>query len=505
MVRAALVTAVAVAASVAPVPQLPPPSALAAFNASLRGTLVAPGDIHYTNASIEWNARFDSQKPYAVVFVAGDSDVALSLAFAKTWSLPLTARSGRHQVEGWSVCTGCLVIDVSRGYSSVNVDVVAQHAVVGAGVTIASLLNATCPLGWHTPCGSCSTVGAAGFVLGGGIGWTSRLYGLAVDNLVDIRVMLANGTVIEASANNSYSNLWWAHAGGGGGNFGIVLSFTLALHPLPARLLYAEFAYPWDVVANATGSYLALRGETRFLFYCLFVRPSTVVEPLVLLQGIWVGDLNDGYAALATLVTLARESNASGIASASIIETDYLTAHRLFEGRLGSRTGNKQKSAFVPATEAAESALVSAAALEIIRVALVAAPADVADHSAVYINSMGGAVNAVASDATAFPHRDALANFVIDAHWALNTTAPVALDWARRLYSSLADGGFLGPPSGSSLPTYVNYADDDLPYWKDAYYGSNYKRLQAAKLAADPNNTFTFPQAIQLPPATHQR
>lgn len=503
---AAACAAAALAAAPAP---LPPPAALAAFNASLRGVLVVPGDPRYPAAAAEWNARV-AAAPYAVVFVGGDGDVAASLAFASAWALPLAVRSGRHQVEGWSVCTGCLVVDVSAVYADVAVDVGARTVVVGAGATIGALLNATAHLGVLTPVGSCSTVGAAGFVLGGGIGWTSRLHGLAADNLLAARVMLANGSVVVASPRGAHAELAWASAGGGGGNFGVALAFTLALHALPPALLYAEFAYPWAAAGNATAAYLRLRDEPRALFYCLFVRPAAAAAPSVLLQGIWVGDLAAGRAALAPLTALAVAANASGGASASVDVTDYATAHRRFEGRLGARTGNKQKSAFVPPAGSGGGGgpppIASAAALELVRAALVAAPPDVADHSAVYWNSMGGAVNAVPPNATAFPHRGALLNFVIDAHWADGASAPAGVAWARALFAALAGGGYLGGGGGAAaLPTYVNYADADLRDggWQDAYYGAagGYARLQRVKAAYDPAGVFAFPQAVRMPAA----
>ena len=260
------------------------------------------------------------------------------------------------------------------------------------------------------------------------------------------------------------------------------------------------------------------------MFYCLFVRPSDAPSPLVLLQGIWLGDLTAGYAALQPLVALAQASNATGSASASIIETDYLTAHELFEGPLGSRTANKQKSAFAPLNYTTDGAfpIVSPSSLETISSYLMATPPDVADNSAVYLNLMGGAINAAQPDATAFPHRDALCNFVIDTHWVDNSTTPAALSWTRALFSSMANGGFLGPSIADDsegeteaaeddrgdattmvLPTYVNYADGDLQNWQAAYYGTRggYQRLQAVKAAYDPGTVFDFPQAVRQPQA----
>ena len=479
----------------------PPASALAWLREALAApagdggiVLTAANASTWPAAAAEWNARV-SAAPYAVVFVNGTRDAATALSWARAWELPLRARSGRHSVEGWSSCDGCLVLDVSRGaLATVTVvDAAAGLVRAGAGASVGALLNASVAAGLLLPLGSCSSVGLAGFVLGGGIGWTSRLHGLAVDVVSTATLLLANGSVVEARPGD---DLFWAARGGGGGNFALALSFDLAAVPLAPRLLYAEFAYPWSAAGAATTAYLALAGEPRFLFYCLFVRASTAAEPSALLQGIWLGDLAAGYAALAPLTALARAANASGGAVASIIETDYATAHTLFEGPLAARTANKQKSAFVPPTNAA--ALASPPALELVRTALVAAPADVADNSAVYLNMLGGRVAEVPPDATAFPHRGAALNWVIDAHWLRNDTAPAAMAWTRALYASMQAAGFLG--AQRPLPTYVNYLDADIEDYPRAYFGDNYPRLQGIKRAVDPDGVFTFPQAVQPAP-----
>ena len=515
---AALLAAAALAAAAAatsstnafaapPPPPPPPAAAFAAFAASLAGTALTAGAPAFANASREWNARFDGARPpYAVVFAVGAPDVAAALAVARTWRLPLRLRSGRHQVEGWSVCDGCLVLDVSAGWGGVAVDAAAATAVVGAGATMAALLNATVPRGLLAPTGSCSSVGVAGFVLGGGIGWTSRLQGLAADALLAATVVLANGSVVRAERGRApHAELLWALGGGGGGNFGVLLDVTLALAPVPPALLYFSFGLPWAAAPQAVALYLGLWGEPRFDAYALFVRPSSAPQPLVLIQGIWVGDLAAGAAALAPLGALAAATNASGAATASVTVTDYLTAHALFEGPLGARTANKQKSAFVPLEWSPSVA--GAGGLELIRAALAAAPADVADNSAVYLNMMGGAINAVAPGATPFPHRAAAFNFVIDTHWTSNASAAGALAWTRALHGALAAGGYLGPAGpGGALATYVNYADADLgadpAVWGPAYYGAaNFARLQAAKAAYDPGGAFAAPQAVPLPAA----
>ena len=115
-----------------------------------------------------------------------------------------------------------------------------------------------------------------------------------------------------------------------------------------------------------------------------------------------------------------------------------------------------------------------------------------------YLNALGGAIALPLPNATAFVHREALLNWVVDAHWARNESTPAGLAWARQVYAALAEGGFLG--DAQPLPVYVNYADADLgASFPRAYYGANYERLQRLKAHVNPAGAFDFPQAVQLP------
>ena len=374
-----------------------------------------------------------------------------------------------------------------------------RTVVVGTGATVSSVLKATLPFGLHAPSGTCSTVGAGGFTSGGGIGWTSRLVGLSVDNVLGATVVLVNGSVVHATPSAPLGGeLLWALAGGGGGNFGLVTEWTMALHPIPPVLLYFEFAFPWGVVSNASSLYASLFDEPRFCAYLLFVFDPDSAAPAALVQGIWVGDLGEGQSALAAFTALAQAANTTGHASASIVETDYLTAERFFEGPLGTPTLGKQSSVFLPQPPQGQlAAALSDGALEVVRAALVSAPPDVANQSAVYVNMMGGAINTVAADATPFPHRAQFANWVIDAHWVSPSTTPAALAWVRSLYREMQVKGYTPAPGSAEFGVYANYQDAELVQFTDAYYGpAGYARLQAVKRAVDPRGRLSFPQGV---------
>ncbi|TDD69240.1 FAD-binding oxidoreductase [Jiangella aurantiaca] len=199
----------------------------------LAGDLLAPESPGYNDARTIFNAMID-RRPGLIVQCAGRADVALAVAFARERGLELAVRGGGHSVSGQALTDGGLVIDLRR-MSEVSVDPAARTATVGGGATMADLDRACRSHGLATTGGRVSTTGVGGFVLGGGTGWLDRLFGLACDNLVDAEVVTAGGEIVRA-AEDSHPDLFWA-LHGGGGNFGVVTSMTLRLHPLEESTL----------------------------------------------------------------------------------------------------------------------------------------------------------------------------------------------------------------------------------------------------------------------------
>ncbi|QMW67624.1 FAD-binding oxidoreductase [Mumia sp. ZJ1417] len=194
----------------------------------VRGPLVGPDDPGYDEARKVFNGAID-RHPAAVVRVADVADVITCVDFARRHQIPLAVRGGGHHGAGFSVGDGALVIDF-RGQRSTHVDPEAGTVQVDAGCTWGDVDHATGAFGMATPSGFVSTTGVAGLTLGGGTGYLTRHFGLTVDNLVSADVVLADGTFVTASA-TSHPDLFWALRGGGG-NFGVVTSFTFACHPV---------------------------------------------------------------------------------------------------------------------------------------------------------------------------------------------------------------------------------------------------------------------------------
>ena len=171
--------------------------------------------------------------------------MAAAVGFARSNHLTIAVRGGGHSVAGFSTCDGGIVIDLSQ-LNTVRVDPAARRATVGGGAVWADVDHETQAHGLGTTGGLVSTTGVGGFTLGGGIGWTMRKFGLACDNLVGADVVTADGRLVHASATENADLLWGLR--GGGGNFGIVTQFELALEPFGPMVYAGPIFYPADAV-----------------------------------------------------------------------------------------------------------------------------------------------------------------------------------------------------------------------------------------------------------------
>ncbi len=207
--------------------------ALDELRGTVGGQVIVPADGGYDDARTLFNAMID-RRPAVIVQCEGRSDVVHAVAFARAHGLEIAVRGGGHGVAGTALTEGGLVVDLRR-MNHVSVDSDARTAVVGGGATMSHLDRACQPHGLATTGGRVSTTGVGGFTLGGGTGWFDRKFGLACDNLLDAEVVTADGRVVRA-AEDENSDLFWA-LHGGGGNFGVVTSLTLRLHPLTTTTL----------------------------------------------------------------------------------------------------------------------------------------------------------------------------------------------------------------------------------------------------------------------------
>jgi len=203
-------------------------AAVTGFKSSLRGEVIQPGDEGYEAARKVHNGMID-RRPRMIVKCADIADVITAVNFGREQKMLLAIRGGGHNAGGLGVADDALVIDLSR-IKYVHVDPAKKLVRVGGGSTWAEVDHATHAFGLAIPSGIIGTTGVGGLTLGGGIGHLTRQCGLAIDNLREVEMVLADGRVVTANAKQN-ADLFWA-VRGGGGNFGVVTSFLFKAHPI---------------------------------------------------------------------------------------------------------------------------------------------------------------------------------------------------------------------------------------------------------------------------------
>ena len=199
-----------------------------ALQANLRGEVIDRGHPGYDEARSLYNAMID-RRPLVIAYPVDTADVAAAVLFGRKEGLEIAVRSGGHNGAGFGSVDDGLVIDLSA-MRGVDVDADARTARVLGGTLLGQVDAATHEHGLAAPFGIISTTGVGGLTLGGGVGHLTRTLGLSIDNLLEAEVVLADGSIVRA-AEDENDDLFWALRGGGG-NFGVVTSFTFRLSPI---------------------------------------------------------------------------------------------------------------------------------------------------------------------------------------------------------------------------------------------------------------------------------
>ena len=475
-----------------------PRTQLKAAQAKLQGHIVLPSNPEYDSDRKLSNPVFDAY-PIVIIYCAVESDVTIALELARALLLPFTVRSGGHCTAGFSAGSGAL-IDVSA-LDDVAIDTTARIATVGTGCPFGKLDLALANAGLHVPGGECSDVCVGGYVQGGGYGFTSVTYGMNCDNVIDMRVMLADGRIVTASESVN-ADLWWAMRGGTGGNFGVLLSVRYQLRPLGDVFGWAliwPLQTPQDL-ANATSALMTLQSQYMLanLTPALNIQvslcyqpgtqpnlpPTTPLQPYLMVRGLYVGSQSDGQAAIQTLCDLPGAI------------TQWTTMDSFYN--LNNNLLNQPYSMpwFPPGSpmpcEDKASRYVTRPLLESEWLGLlqyfVTSPNT---WSYFYMEFYGGAINAYPTQGNAFVHRSSAFNAVLDVFWFDEADRPAAENFLLGWMDCMA------PMWNGEI--YQNYPHLDQPdygacYWADAQAG-----LYAVKLKYDPDHAFRFAQQVGPP------
>jgi FAD/FMN-containing dehydrogenase len=444
----------------------------AALRAALPGRVVLPGESDYDRARRVWNGMVD-RKPAAIVYCTSAGDVARSLECARARGLPLAVRAGGHNIAGSSVRDGGLVIDLSR-MKAIRVDAERAIALAQAGLTLGEFDAGTQAHRLATTMGVNSDTGIAGLTLGGGFGKLGRKHGLSCDNLLSAQMVKTDGVQVTANA-TEHPDLFWALRGGGG-NFGIVTSFTFRLHPLGPTMLRARLVYAASQLRpalNACQELAASSPDEVSADAALAFAPSG--ERVLGLTLCFAGAPVEGAAVLERLL---RPLRAKARASEEHIEAPtYLDIQRAGDATFPRGLRYYWKAQFLRQLPLeASDALLEAFAR---------APSQ---RSLLVLQHVGGAIARVAPSATAYAHRDALYDCFPIGIWRSPANDEANIAWVRTLWH------LLEPYSTGGV--YVNNLGEEGEARVRAAYGDNYARLAAVKRAYDPENLLQGNQNI---------
>jgi FAD binding domain/Berberine and berberine like len=422
-----------------------------------------------------FNAMHPGQ-PDEVVSCSTAADVAAAVKSARERGLRVAVRGGGHSIAGLSAIDGGMLIDLAP-MNGVRVDADNRRAYVGGGALWSDVDNATQAHGLVAPGGVVSDTGVAGLTLGGGYGWVRRKYGLSCDSVVSAEIVTADGKVLTASADEN-PDLYWAIRGGGG-NFGIVTEFTFELHPLGPEVAFSATFYPIEEYAQILRgwrSYVAA-APNEVTTVCVSLTfpanpelPEAIHDrPVVIVGGVYVGDVNEGLAITSPLRQLGTPLfDMSGPTPFVGVQTGF---DPLFpRGELRAYW----KSQFLDE--------LSDGAIETIADRAQDRPAPL---TLVNVFAMGGAIADVEPEDTAFATREAPYMVSIDGMWSDAADDEANVAWTRDTWEQVQRYG-----TGEVYLNFTGRADEAPSAGVDTALGRNLARLAEIKAKYDPENFF---------------
>ncbi|MCB1497065.1 MAG: FAD-binding oxidoreductase [Bauldia sp.] len=448
------------------------------LRAGMRGEVLTEDSPGYDEARTIWNAMID-RKPAIIVCCQGVADVMQAVRFAADNGLLTAVHGGGHNIAGNAVCDGGVMIDLSQ-MKSVRVDPAARRVWVEPGATLGDLDRETQAFNFTVPTGINSTTGVAGLTLGGGFGWTTRKFGLTIDNLVAADVVTADGRLVRASASEN-EDLFWALRGGGG-NFGVVTAFEFQLHELGPEVLAGLVVHPFSAAAAVLKEYSRIAESAPDELTCWVVMRQAPPLPflpeewhgreVLVLAICYAGDIVEGE-------KVAAELRSVGKPIADVVgPTPFVGWQQAFDPLLTPGARNYWKSHDLVA--------LPDEAIDVILDGVATLPGPECE---IFIGHIGGAAGRVAADATAFPQRNS--HFVLNVHtrWREPGDDKAFIAWARNLFEAAS-------PHGAGT-AYVNFMPGDEGDRVKNAYGASYERLARAKGRYDPGNMFRMNQNIQ--------
>ncbi|SDG74815.1 FAD/FMN-containing dehydrogenase [Dyadobacter soli] len=465
-------------------------TAINELSRELSGYIVQAGDAEYEEAIRIDNGRIQF-KPRAIIFPAVIEDVRLGLKFAVAHNLPFSVKGGGHSAAGYCMNEGGIVMAM-KNLNKITFDPKKETVTAQMGVIwydVYKFMQATgtglIPVG-----GGCPTVAPPGFMLGGGYSFVSRSYGMSIDNLISLKIVTPDGEMrhigVESTSKDDV-DLFWACCGGGGGNFGIVTEMEMRVRkPFSEKMLVGQIRYPLEHAEDVLGYYneWVERIPNSMAVYGFMGNQKDLVDKttnvkVLGLTPVFNGDYAEGIDLIQGLLKL-KPINAD-LFNMTLPEWEFYN---------GYTTRVAGRSSYIRSTILPKGGMNNDVAKVIID-SMTHAPSP--DSFAVWTLA-GGAIEDVASDATAYVHRDCRFVPEIKSIWDLDKPGDTLrnVEWAYEFFERLSE-------AGNATGAYVNYIDPLQHDWARMYYGDNYERLLSIKKKVDPHNYFNFQQSVGSP------
>jgi hypothetical protein len=447
------------------------------LKSQLYGQLVLPKDKQFDEARQVYNGMID-RRPAGIVYCKNVADVIASVNFARDQDLALAIRSGGHNAAGFGVWDESLVIDLSQ-MKGIRVDNKQNTIRVEGGCLLKDVEHVTQAFGKAVPTGIFSTTGIAGLTLGGGIGHLSRAYGLSVDNLLEVDIVLADGNLITCNEKN-FTDLFWAIRGGGG-NFGVITSFLFKLNDaglVQGGPMFWHLEDSEEIMTYYRDFILSVPNHIYCYFAFLTVPPVDLFPENLHLKKmcglLWcnLGDLeeNDRY------VQQFRDLKTPALDYVGPMP--YRQLQSLFDPLYPAGMQWYWKGAFIK--ELSDEAI-----QENIKHAELMPTA----NSTTHFYPVNGACHKKSNKDTAWAYRDANWSQVIVGVSPDPENKEIITEWAKNYWHGIRPYSMEGG--------YVNFMMDEGLEKVKATYGENYDKLAKVKMKYDPDNFFRINQNIK--------
>ena len=432
---------------------------------SFGGELLQRANSGYEEARRVHNGLVD-KRPALIARCGGVADICDAVNLARNLNLEVAIRGGGHNVAGRATIADGLMIDLST-MKGIHVDPSNRTGRAQGGVTWAGFNRETQLHGLATTGGVVSSTGIAGLTLGGGLGWLMGKYGLALDNLLSVDIVTAEGKLLTSSAQEN-TDLFWA-VRGGGSNFGVATSFEYRLHPIGPTITGGLIAYPFDRAREMLRFYrdVTLSAPDEFMVVGGLIHAGDGSgTKLAAMAVCHCGPLDAGEAATRPIKQFGSP------ALDTIGPMSYCQINSMLDAAYPKGALNYWKSSFL--------GRLSDEAIDAMIEGFARCPTPMGQ---LLLENFHGAVSRVKPCDTAFPHREEGYNLIVLSEWMEPADTNQCIAWARDSYAAMS------PFMASGR--YVNYlGDDETGDPAAAAYGPNYQRLRKLKAKYDPDNFF---------------